>query len=232
MRKMFVIYTLLWCSCSSPDTATEKTTKDTVTIQKEQQRFQSTVNRNCLHNDIAHDFDIHAHFVRYIGAEVFGDSCIIDIEVLDKSNHTPLDSIHIQSGYYFDDVLLDCSNVLSYTTKKNMEREIVDNMYGDIVIGDFNFDNTEDIAVIKDSGGNGGPLYNFYIQGSSGLFHLDTFLSDSMTYFPAEMNSKNKSLITYVHAGACWLSERIFELNRTNNWSIKSHRLIDICDEE
>jgi len=82
-----------------------------------------------------------------------------------------------------------------------------------LIIVDFNFDGKDDIAIINDSGGNGGPLYNFYIQNQKGLFSLNKFLTEQMSFFPAYINKKEKTLTTFVHAGVNRIAKTIYKFN-------------------
>ena len=119
---------------------------------------------------------------------------------------------------------------MSYSTKFNIEKKIVDNNYGDIIVADFNFDNKDDIALVNDMGGNGGVFYSYYIQNKDRKFIKDVYLTDSMTYFPSKINKNSKTLITYVHAGVCGLGEHIYRLDINKNcWKDESHKIIDIC---
>jgi hypothetical protein len=116
----------------------------------------------------------------------------------------------------------------SYTTKFKADRAISDNFFGDIVVADLNFDGNDDIAVVNNGGGNGGPLYNFYIQTNDKRFVLDNFLTDSVMYFPTKIIKAKKRLITYVHAGACCVGENIYQYNKTKNtWTQTNHKIIE-----
>ena len=139
----------------------------------------------------------------------------------------------LTSIYYYDYEFKDCNNVRSYITGKNKKNQRVeDNDYGDFIIADFNFDNIEDIAIENDNS-NSGPQYNFYVQDNFKKFHLDRFLTDSMGYFPAKINEKNKTLVTYIIGGACWLGEHIYKLNeKSYKWKQISHKTINLCKNE
>jgi hypothetical protein len=78
----------------------------------------------------------------------------------------------------------------------------VENDYGDIVVADFNFDNKEDFAVKSEEGGNGGPLYNFYIQTNDRKFVLENYLSNTMQWFPFEIDKAEMTLATYVRSNS------------------------------
>lgn len=174
------------------------------------------------------EFDLSFCFQLFESDEQYFYSLIY---VHDKQSGLTTDSIFIVSEYMHSD-FLNCNNMVSYSTNFKADRDIVDNHFGDLVVADFNFDGKDDIAVINDRGGNGGPLYSFFLQQENKKFLLDNFLTDSMIFFPSEINRKNKTLTTYVHVGMCGLSERVFKLNgKTNTWTEKSSRMINVCEE-
>jgi len=151
--------------------------------------------------------------------------------LVDKASKVTLDSIELYSHFYYESIFKDCKNVISYSTKFNIGKKLVNNDYGDIIVADFNFDNKDDIALINDMGGNGGVFYSYFVQNKDRQFIKDMYLTDSMTYFPSEMNKTKKTLTTYVHAGVCGLGEHIYTFNINNNcWKEESHKIIDICE--
>jgi hypothetical protein len=74
------------------------------------------------------------------------------------------------------------------------------------------------------SGGNGGLLYSYYVQTTAKKFVSDKFLTDSMSYFPNEINKKKQQLTTLVHAGACCAGEQIYQYNSSGKWKQISHK--------
>jgi hypothetical protein len=183
--------------------------------------------------NLSNQFDINVNFHRYTNTLEMYDSCVVKLYLTEKETEAVTDTISIISHFYFDKIFEDCNNVLSYTTKTNVAKEVVDNYYGDIVVADLNFDDKDDLAVINDSGGNSGTFYSYFIQGDNHKFALEQFLTDSMTYFPTKINKTEKTLITYVPAGVCGLGEHVYLLDQGNNqWTQKSHRIIDICDSD
>jgi hypothetical protein len=186
---------------------------------------QWTFSQTCMHFDLSNQFNIRTEFKR-----IKDDSCIVIIAIKDKDSNITKESIKYSSSYLFDKVFKDCKSARSYQTHVNDTFKVVDNDFGDLIVADFNFDGLDDIAMIKDSGGNGGPIYNFYTQGKNRRFYFDKFLSNKMEFFPMKINIDDKTLVTYVHAGVCGLSEMIYLYNsQTNSWMRKSHKIIDIC---
>jgi hypothetical protein len=159
-----------------------------------------------------------------------GKTCqqsVVTVWIYEKRITKPVQKIRI-SGYFMDDAYEDGSNVRSYTTSFNRNKAVCDNIYGHLVVADFNFDSREDIALVSDSGGNGGPIYDYYLQDDSCHFVFSKYLSSRMKYFPTTFNEKKKTLTTYVHAGACCMGKDVYRLDTINgNWKYISHKLIE-----
>ena len=188
---------------------------------------QLTFSQKCIHADLSDQFNIGTDFKR-----INNDSCIVTVAIKDKESYKTKESIRITSMFLFDKVFKSCESVRSYQTHVNDTIQAVDNDYGDLIVADFNFDGLDDFAIIKDSGGNAGVLYNFYTQSKNGRFYLDKFLTDKMEFFPTRINVNEKTLVTYVHAGVCWIGEHVYKLNdKTQTWFEKSHKIIDICKQ-
>ncbi|MDD2982602.1 MAG: hypothetical protein PHQ74_04365 [Crocinitomicaceae bacterium] len=154
------------------------------------------------------------------------DSCSLQVKIIDKKSTNVVDSLRVFSDYYFDEVMKNCLNAVSYTSSFNLDFEIQDNYFGDVIVCDLNFDGLEDLAVIRNSGGNGGSEYNFYIQSENNKFLLNEFLSDTMRFFPSKIDLKNKTITTFSHAGACCLNERVFQCkNNSVSWEMRSSEL-------
>lgn len=248
MRGLLIIVTVLLYSCSSKN-QNEKKLKSSIDFSavvidtstydagfselgeaSENIQYNSILSRNCTYQNLSKNFDIKALFNRYISIAETRDSFSVKLILIDKTSKVSFDSIELYSYYYYQTVFKDCKNVMSYITKFNIKKDIVDNNYGDIIVADFNFDNKEDIAVINDSGGNAGPLYSFFIQSKDRKFIKDAYLTESLEFFPSEINKNKKTLTTYVHAGVCGLGEHIytFDVNK-NCWKEESHHIINIC---
>jgi hypothetical protein len=233
MRQTLIIITLLILGCSTTQEQTvNNISADRLKVVNEKKpEFILTETNNCEQTKLSNQFDIVIDFKRYVDTIEIDQICFLQVVIKDKSSKTIIDSFSIQSSFLYSFMFLSCDSMTSYTTKFKVDREIVDNFYGDIVVADFNFDGYDDIAVVNDGGGNGGPLYSFYLQNNDRKFIKDNFLTDSVSFFPSKFNSKEKTLTTYVHAGVCDLGEHIYKLDKAkNNWTEKSHRLINICE--
>ncbi|MBK7442043.1 MAG: hypothetical protein IPI65_11020 [Bacteroidetes bacterium] len=232
MKQTLFILTILIYSCSTKQSKQFENTDSIISMTKPMSIYDSFTSTACEHLNLSEQFDIKVNFERHTNSKEHHDSCIVKLFLTDKTTKKVIDNISVSSHFYFRDVFMNCKNVISYSTKINLDKEVVDNYYGDLIVADLNFDNKDDIAVINDSGGNGGTFYSYYLQGIDNKFTLNKFLTDSMTYFPSKIKNKSNTLITYVPAGVCGLGEHIYQLNiRTNTWKQKSHKIIDICNE-
>ncbi|MEI6123299.1 MAG: hypothetical protein WCQ95_06685 [Bacteroidota bacterium] len=234
MKQTFIILTIFFLGCSGrQNSGQDKTVKsDTIKIESKSVGFDSIINRACLHQDLSYNYDYKIKSERLVNFNGINDSCTVQVIVFDKKTHLKIDSLGLTSIYYYGDVFQDCNNVRSYITGKNETQRSMDNDYGEFIIVDINFDSKEDLAIINDSGGNGGTFYSFYVQDNNKKFHLDKFLTDSMVYFPSKINKKNKTIVTYVHAGVGGLGEHIYAYNdKTKLWKEISHKYIDITKE-
>lgn len=229
--KIIFIGMLLLCSCSSRQNGADAEAVDSMSASGVAQlRYDSIIKVDCRHSGLLHGVDVEVFFERYRNAVGDLDSCVARLVMVDVLTGKPLDSLTVTSSFYFSSVFADCGRVVSYATGFNKDWEVVDNDYGDIVVADLNFDGRDDMAVINNSGSNGGVFYNYYIQESDRRFVLNRFLTDSMVYFPATIDQRAKRLITYVHAGVCDVSENIYQLvGKRGVWSRASHRIVQLC---
>lgn len=207
VKRILNILTIIFCSCTTGQDQKDTTNVDksaTVkaeTIAKHNLNVHSTT--ECEQTNLSNQFDITINLKRYSNTAEQRDSCVLKAFIKEKQTKSLVDSFNITSLFYFDDTFANCDSVMSFTTKYNFHREVVDNYYGDVVVADLNFDKKDDIAIINDYGGNGGTFYSYFIQRDNKKFALDSFLTDSMTYFPSIIDKSKQRLITYVHAGAC-----------------------------
>lgn len=234
MKQTLIILTILLFGCSnrqeqkSSDLSTDTLKEETETISE----FILTEANNCEQTNLSNQFDITIDFKRYTDTIETEQTCLLKVIIKDKLTKSMIDSFSIKSSFYYSFMFLSCDSMRSYTTKFKADKEIVDNYFGDIVVADLNFDGFDDIAVVNDGGGNGGPLYSYYLQTTDKKFIKDNFLTNSMRFFPSKINSKDKTLTTYVHAGVCGLGEHIYKLDKKKNtWTEESYRIINVCEE-
>ncbi len=168
------------------------------------------------------------------------NSCDLTLYVIDKSSKRTVDTILLNTSYLFFGFLEEedtafrysTKTVLFFSTKVNIE-DISYEPPADIVIADFNFDEKDDIAIANEITASAGERYNYYIQQANQQFVIDNFLTKKMEFFPEEINSKNRTLITRVHAGTCCSNVYVYELNkRGTKWHRKSFETIDYTQQK
>ena len=193
-------------------------------VRVNKQNMQSA---NCIHNDLSQIFDFQTKINR-IKTQNPWDSCVISVLILNKLTHKQLQEIVLTSNYLFDDCFIECNNVRSFITNKNIDSLAVDNDFGDLIVCDLNFDLKEDLAIKNSSGGNGGPTYNFYNLNKFDQFEMDKYLTDSMRFFPLLIDKKSKTLTTKVHANAYQYLSTDYVFNiELNEWKIIDSKLVD-----
>lgn len=190
-----------------------------------------------VYTQLSNEFDFKAFFEWHEpNSEYF---CVLTLYVIDKSSKRTVDTIVFNTDYSFYGVLEEqdatpyrINAVSSFSTKVNIE-DISYEHPADIVIADFNFDEKDDIAIANEITFSAGERYVYYIQQANQQFVIDNFLTKKMEFFPAEINSKNRTLITRVHAGACCSNVYEYELNkRGTKWHKKSVETIDYTQQK
>lgn len=181
--------------------------------------------RRCLCTDLSKHFNIDLSFQRIKHGNGY-DSCFIHALILNKSSNI-IDSIEFPAIYLFDTVFSNCLSCRSYSTWNNLSKGLIDGNYGDLIVADFDFDGRDDIAVIHDSGGIGGPTYNFYLQDSNQKFTLNKFLTDTVEFFPDKIDKQHKILKTSVIISYCDISEMNYLYSQANkSWRRINHDII------
>lgn len=182
--------------------------------------------RSVNHTGLSKNFNFQSVIKRY--QTDLTDSCIVSVTVSDKITNKTIYTVDFTTDFLLGDSSFMNNNVRSYITGENKDEEVYENDFGDIVVADFNFDKLEDFAVKREEGGNGGPLYNYYIQTLDTSFVLNKFLSDTMIWFPVYFNKSNRTLVTVVRADAFGNEETTYKLNTgTGNWAETQRRYID-----
>lgn len=228
-RNLIVILPFFLFGCSlKKETKPGTVHPGNTAVNKTRESYDSTVSRHWSYSNLSSQFDIEENVLRYLNKnEEVHDSGIVTLVLLSKGSNVPLDTISVASTLLFSNYFEDSANVLSYATNVNTRKQIVDNYFGDLVVADLNFDKKDDIAIVSDMGGNGGPGYTYFLQNDKKQFLLNGYLTDSMSYFPQKINRTAQTLVTYVHAGACCVGEHVYALDQANKkWFQKSHRII------
>jgi hypothetical protein len=175
--------------------------------------------QNCIdfHLSKVYDFDI---LLVSKDKKDLGKAEII-IKIFDKWKRKKVQTITFESEFILKSKSFkECENDKSYSANTYLKSN--ENDFGDLIVADLNFDGKEDIAIKREEGGNGGPLYNFYIQSKNQQFILDTYLSTVMAHFPDFIDSKKKTLHTYVRVDS--LTEQGITYaytEKSKTWSIE-----------
>jgi hypothetical protein len=157
--------------------------------------------QKCVDKQLSNNFTFATEIVTKNQKELA--PCKIIVKITDKKTGKKIQSFEINSEFILaSKSFKNCNSNKSFITGKNQNMKAVENDYGDIIVADFNFDNKEDFAVKREEGGNGGPLYNFYIQTNDRKFVLENYLSNTMLWFPFEIDKAEMTLATYVRSNS------------------------------
>lgn len=217
MKQTIILGALFIISCSErsandKDSIREDNTKDKILIEDTihvEKRF---------YEDLSNNYNFKIGYTQQLKNSKTADN-YWTIEIFDK-NKNKVDSI-VQTTYELSLKSLDFKQVRSYSTGKNLDKSVVDNYFGELVIADFNFDSKEDFAIINDEGGNAGVFYSYYIQQANKKFVLDRYLSDSMVYFPSAITKESRTLVRTTNTTCCF-TESTYQLTKGNQWE-KTH---------
>jgi hypothetical protein len=185
-----------------------------------------TVTNECYHPDLSKEFDFKTTVVGFRNRDGIehNDSFTVSIAILDKKTKKVVQKIWYVPVHPFMGTFMDCKAVRSYETKKNDTLPVVDNIYGDLVIADFNFDGRSDVALTHGWSVTSGPLYNYFIQGKNQVFNRDNFLSDSMGFFPAKIDPKKRTLTALFSQWATGVDMAVYHLPKgSRTWKIIGH---------
>ncbi len=189
---------------------------------------KNVFSQTCTHVGLSKKYNFKTHILRFARHPEL-DSFTIAVIIIDKQSGEEVQKIAFSSTYLFSSVYTECGDVRSYITGVNANKVEVDNDFGDVIIADLNFDGKEDLVLKKDSGGNSGPVYNFYIQNKVGQFFLDDYLTNKVEFFPVHINKVRKTLVTHTHANVGEFGEHTYKLDaKTNMWKQINHRLIPL----
>ncbi len=176
--------------------------------------------QECVHENLSVRFDFRT---RLVYDEKSGISTI-SVDIIDKSQRGNIQTVTIKGEGFYADSFSACNSVRSYTTNVNDDLPSGgENDSGNLIVADFNFDGREDFALKRDKGGNGGPLYEFYVQSADKKFHSDKFLTDTMEFFPLKVDAKKKRLTTLVHANAYQMCKQVYQYDpKSAKWKLVS----------
>ena len=180
--------------------------------------------RTCIHTDLSKTLTIITTARRTHLDEAF-DSVRLTIRIIDKASKRLLQKISLTTFELFSEDYAHCRMVRSYSTGKNVKKEVIDDDYGDMIVADLNFDSREDLA-FKTENNNGGTDYTFFTQTKDRKFVIDRFLTDSVDSYPASISRSRRTLTTLQRAGVR-AAEHVYYLDpRTNKWSQIKYRIL------
>lgn len=137
-----------------------------------------------------------------------------------KNNDTKKEQEINFSPEHLSKMLTINSSNRSYSKTRDLNiktNEGIEN-YNKLITIDINFDGLEDFAIINYEGGNGGPQYAYFIQNLNGQFVLDENLTENMSYFPKEINRKDKTLTIMHPSGCCNIITYILQIQPNGEW--------------
>ena len=170
--------------------------------------------------NLSHKYIYKVRTVTIPDAHEYVEDAVVDLYIFTR-NSKLIQKISFHAESLYGTVYKDNKNSRSYITGKNENAEVPDYDFGDLIIADLNFDGHEDIAIKHDSGGNGGPFYNFYLQGNNGRFYKNNYLTDHVGSFPHDINPENKTITTQIHANAYQEGRKTFRYNaKTKKWRL------------
>lgn len=173
-----------------------------------------------VHENLSHRYNFQTKIVRLPRAQL-SDSCLISIHIFDKSGLALPSIIQYSSDFLLGKSSFGNTNVRSYQTGWHEWEPILDGDFGDLVIADFNFDGLEDIAAKREEGGNGGPLYAFFLQSPRQIWEFSPYLSDSVCFFPEVFEPETMTFCNNVRTGAYRVTMSTYQYIPTQkNWQM------------
>lgn len=180
--------------------------------------------QNCIDFDLSNIYDFDTMLISKDKQDL-GKAEII-IGIYDKTKLKKVQTIKIESEFILKSKSFkECRNNKKFSANTFLKSN--ENDFGDLIVADLNFDGKEDVAVKREEGGNGGPIYDFYIQSEDGQFILDKYLSTEMLYFPDFIDNKIKTLHVYVRVNNLTEEGITYSYSETSKkWKIKKNSFI------
>ena len=126
----------------------------------------------------------------------------ITILVTKKGGKSKAQIIKFESEFLAKSSFKNCLNNFLNFSGRRSKLDSIENDFGDLIVTDLNFDGKEDLAVKREEGGNGGPIYYFYIQTENEKFIVSDYLTNEMMFFPIDFEPDTKTLRTYVRVNS------------------------------
>ncbi|WP_426473230.1 XAC2610-related protein [Chryseobacterium balustinum] len=136
----------------------------------------------------------------------------LQIKIIDKSAQNQL--INFNPEYIYSAP----EEAVSFFNDPGINQKINKQNLPEFIIVDINFDGLEDFVIANYVGGNAGTLYAYFIQDKDGKFKIDHYLTDQVSFFPRNIDFKNKTL-TFLHlSGCCSQVNFKVKLQNSNKW--------------
>jgi len=146
------------------------------------------------------------------------------ISIQDTQSKALIQSINSDDLYFFKDTL----------AKTSTSDTVLYDEQSPVIVGDFNFDGSADLAVRNgNNGGYGGPSYDIYLFNAANKKFV---LSESLTKLASEnlgmffVNKDKKLLTTYSKSGCCWHETDQYQI--INNQPVLIYTLIEDASGE
>lgn len=141
----------------------------------------------CRYTKLSEEFD----FALSVDMDVNNDNdCVYAyINIISKATNTSIQKIRFKYEDRFPSSFYDC-NARSFATRYNLDAVNDSGYLGDMVVGDLNFDNREDFALLWNYGAHS-SYYRYYIQYDTGHFVFNKYLTNKLESFPTKFDTIN-----------------------------------------
>lgn len=145
-----------------------------------------------------------------------------NIVIIKKSDSLSFQKIESQTNLQCS--LFGWDNVRSYETHLNINREIIDENAGYLIVGDFNFDSLSDFCILNNVPVSGTPSYNFFLQKSDSVFVFNKTFTDEIRFAPQKLNPKSRTFDVNSHSGCCFLDFKTFRIDKNGRIKLIRHK--------
>ncbi|MGV0845667.1 XAC2610-related protein [Empedobacter falsenii] len=149
---------------------------------------------NCDYTNLSNQFNVKFVINKDPNKTIEGIDYVV--QVLDKNNKV-LKTVTTQpkiSSEKLDQYKI-CDQVKSLSTKYNLDKQFnIESFDGNVIIGDYNFDGKDDIAIYNYKNDTK-VFYNYFLQDVNGEFVKDKFLSEDTDYFAKKYDVTNKMIV-------------------------------------
>jgi hypothetical protein len=140
----------------------------------------------------------------------------LTISISDKKNTSQRSDVIFKPEYWIRN---NCSST-SYLNKALINEGI--EKYNKFIVADYNFDGLEDFAIVNYEGSNAGPQYAFFFQDNKGQFKKDDAFPLQGSFFPKNIDFKNRTLTICGPVGCCKISTTVYQLKANRQWKMIS----------